>query len=156
MQLHWHWPFKKTPLALDICTNLRTCSVKRPCTYRIYNVQVVLRVQPTPQRGTGVSKERGMPRWALLKQCSRSSRRSRGITDLGENLRDRERGCQVQRSFSGVHEPCVSEAQTCTWSLWLSPAWIAATLLNGIANPRSAIQQKELSVAYYHSQNWTI
>ena len=23
-------------------------------------------------------------------------------------------GCQVQRSFSGVHEPCVSEAQTCT------------------------------------------
>ena len=31
MQLHWHWPFKKTLLTWDICTNLRTCSVKRPC-----------------------------------------------------------------------------------------------------------------------------
>ena len=33
------------------------------------------------------SQERGMSDWALQKQCSRSSRRSRGITDLGENLR---------------------------------------------------------------------
>ena len=33
------------------------------------------------------SQERGMHVWALQKQCSRSSRRSRGITDLGENLR---------------------------------------------------------------------
>ena len=51
---------------------MRTCSVKRPCTYRIYNVQVVLRVQPTPQQGKGVGKERGSLE--------------------GENLRDRERG----------------------------------------------------------------
>ena len=33
------------------------------------------------------SQESGMSDWALQKQCSRSSRRSRGITDLGENLR---------------------------------------------------------------------
>ena len=33
------------------------------------------------------SQESGMIDWALQKQCSRSSRRSRGITDLGENLR---------------------------------------------------------------------
>ena len=32
-------------------------------------------------------QESGMRDWALQKQCSRSSRRSRGITDLGENLR---------------------------------------------------------------------
>ena len=63
---------KKTPLTWDICTNLRTCSVKRPCINRIYNVQVVLRVTPTPQRGTGVGKERG--------------------SHEGENLRDRVRG----------------------------------------------------------------
>ena len=44
VQLHWHWPFKKTPLTWDICTNLRTCSVKRPCIDKIYNVQVVIRV----------------------------------------------------------------------------------------------------------------
>ena len=75
VQLHWHWLFKKTPLTWDICTNLRTCSVKRPCIDRIYNVQVVIRVQPTPRRGGGVSKERG--------------------SHEGENLRDRERGCQV-------------------------------------------------------------
>ena len=72
VQLHWHWPFKKTPLTWDICTNLRTCSVKRPCTYRIYNVQVVIRVSPTPQRGKGMGKERG--------------------SQEGENLRDRDRG----------------------------------------------------------------
>ena len=48
VQLHWHWPFKKTPLTWDICTNMRTCSVKRPCIDRIYNVQVVLWVPPTP------------------------------------------------------------------------------------------------------------
>ena len=53
---------------------MRTCSVKRPCTYRIYNVRVVLRVPPTPQRGTGVGKERG--------------------SHEGENLRDRVRGCK--------------------------------------------------------------
>ena len=136
LQLHWHWPFKKTPLTWDICTNMRTCSVKRPCIDRIYNVQVVLRVQPTPRRGGGVSKERG--------------------SQEGENLRDRERGCQVQRSFSGVHEPCVSEAQTCTWSLWLSPSFILTSALIRIANPRSAVRQKELSVACYHSQSWMI
>ena len=51
---------------------MRTCSVKRPCTYRIYNVQVVLRVPPTPQRGKGMGKERG--------------------SHEGENLRDRDRG----------------------------------------------------------------
>ena len=33
------------------------------------------------------SQESGRIDWALQKQCSRSSRRSRGITDLGENLR---------------------------------------------------------------------
>ena len=33
------------------------------------------------------SQERGRIDWALQRQCSRSSRRSRGITDLGENLR---------------------------------------------------------------------
>ena len=38
-------------------------------------------------------------------------------------------------------------------SLWLSPSFIAATLLTGIANPRSAIPQRELSVASYHSKN---
>ena len=53
---------------------MRTCSVKRPYIDRIYNVQVVLRVQPTPQRGTGVGKERG--------------------SHEGENLRDRVRGCK--------------------------------------------------------------
>ena len=53
---------------------MRTCSVKRPCIDKIYNVQVVLRVPPTPQRGTGVSKERG--------------------SHEGENLRDRVRGCK--------------------------------------------------------------
>ena len=41
VQLHWHLPFKKTPLTWDICTNMRTCSVKRPCIDRINNVQVV-------------------------------------------------------------------------------------------------------------------
>ena len=66
---------KKTPLTWDICTNMRTCSVKRPCINRSYYVQVVIRVQPTPRRGGGVSKERG--------------------SHEGENLRDRERGCQV-------------------------------------------------------------
>ena len=75
VQLHWHWPFKKTPLTWDICTNLRTCSVKRSCIDRIYNVQVVIQVPLTPRRGGGVSKERG--------------------SHEGENLRDRERGCQV-------------------------------------------------------------
>ena len=63
----------------------------------MYNVQVVIRVSLTPRRGVGMGKERGSKR-----------------EQEGENLRDRERGCQVQRSFSGVHEPCVSEAQTCT------------------------------------------
>ena len=51
---------------------MRTCSVKRPYTYRIYNVKVVIQVYPTPQRGTGVGKERGRHE--------------------GENLRDRVRG----------------------------------------------------------------
>ena len=51
---------------------MRTCSVKRPCIDRIYNVQVVIRVYPAPQRGTGVGKERG--------------------SHEGENLRDRVRG----------------------------------------------------------------
>ena len=74
VQLHWHLPFKKTPLTWDICTNMRTCSIKRPCIDRIFNVQVVIRVQPTPQRGTGVGKERG--------------------SHEGENLRDRVRGCK--------------------------------------------------------------
>ena len=32
---------------------MRTCSVKRPCIDRTYNVQVVLRVTPTPRRGVG-------------------------------------------------------------------------------------------------------
>ena len=53
---------------------MRTCSVKRPCIDRIYNVQVLIRVSPTPQRGTGVGKERG--------------------SQEGENLRDRVRGCK--------------------------------------------------------------
>ena len=53
---------------------MRTCSVKRPYIDKIYNVEVVLRVPPTPQRGTGVSKERG--------------------SHEGENLRDRVRGCK--------------------------------------------------------------
>ena len=53
---------------------MRTCSVKRPCIDRIYNVQAVIRVQPTPQRGTGVGKKRG--------------------SHEGENLRDRVRGCK--------------------------------------------------------------
>ena len=136
VQLHWHLPFKKTPLTWDICTNLRTCSVKRPYTYRIYNVQVVIWVQPTPRRGVGMGKERG--------------------SQEGENLRDRERGCQVQRSFSGVHEPCVSEAQTCTWSLWLSPSFILTSAPIRIANPRSAIRQIALSVACYRRQSWMI
>ena len=51
---------------------MRTCSVKRPCIDKIYNVQVVLRVSPTPQRGKGMGKERG--------------------SQEGENLRDRDRG----------------------------------------------------------------
>ena len=51
-----------------------TCSIKRPCINRIYNVPVVIRVYPTPQRGTGVGKERG--------------------SHEGENLRDRVRGCK--------------------------------------------------------------
>ena len=72
LQLHWHWPFKKTPLTWDICTNLRTCSVKRPCIDKIYNVQVVLRVPPTPRRGVGMGKESG--------------------SQEGKNLRDRDRG----------------------------------------------------------------
>ena len=50
---------------------MRTCSVKRPCIDRIYNVRVVFRVQPTPQRGKGMGKERG--------------------SQEGENLRDRDR-----------------------------------------------------------------
>ena len=53
---------------------MRTCSVKRPRIDRIYNVRVVLRVPPTPQRGKGVGKERG--------------------SHEGENLRDRVRGCK--------------------------------------------------------------
>ena len=51
---------------------MRTCSVKRPSFDRIYNVQVGIRVPLTPQRGTGVGKERG--------------------SHEGENLRDRVRG----------------------------------------------------------------
>ena len=51
-----------------------TCSVKRPSFDRIYNVQVGIRVPLTPQRGTGVGKERG--------------------SHEGENLRDRVRGCK--------------------------------------------------------------
>ena len=51
---------------------MRTCSVKRSCIDRIYNVPVVIRVPLTPQRGTGVGKERG--------------------SHEGENLRDRVRG----------------------------------------------------------------
>ena len=54
---------------------MRTCSVKRPCINSSYNVQVVIRVYPTPQRGTGVGKERG--------------------SHEGENLRDRVRGGRV-------------------------------------------------------------
>ena len=38
---------------------MRTCSVKRSCIDRIYNVQVVIQVPLTPRRGGGVSKERG-------------------------------------------------------------------------------------------------
>ena len=41
---------------------MRTCSVKRPCIDRIYNVQVVLRVPPTPRWGVGMGKERGSKR----------------------------------------------------------------------------------------------
>ena len=119
VQLHWYWPFKKTPLALDICTNLRTCSVKRPWIDRIHNVQVVIRVPPTPQRGKGMGKERG--------------------SQEGKNLRDRDRG--------GSPSP---------WSLWLSPSFILTSVPTRIANPRSAVRQKELSVACYHSQNWMI
>ena len=48
---------------------MRTCSVKRPCIDKIYNVQAVIRVLPTPQRGKGMGKERG--------------------SQEGENLRDR-------------------------------------------------------------------
>ena len=51
---------------------MRTCSVKRPCIDRIYNVPVVILVPPTPQRGKGMGKERG--------------------SHEGENLRDRDRG----------------------------------------------------------------
>ena len=65
-------------------------------------------------------------------------------------------GCQVQRSFSGVHEPCVSEAQTLTWSLWLSPSFILTSVSTRIANPRSAVRQKELSVACYRGLSWMI
>ena len=36
--------------------------------------------------------------------------------------------------------------------LGLSPSFIAATLLNRIANPRSAVRQTELSEACFHSQ----
>ena len=110
VQLHWHWPFKKTLLTWDICTNLRTGSVKRPWIDRMYNVQVVLRVPPTPQRGKGMGKERG--------------------SQEGENLRDRDRG--------GSPFP---------WFLWLSPSFMLTGVLFRIANPRSAIRQKELSVA---------
>ena len=53
----------------------------------------------------------------------------------GENLRDRVRG---GKSLTLV-------------PLVVSLVNIAATLLNGIANPRSAIRQKALSVAYYRS-----
>ena len=65
-------------------------------------------------------------------------------------------GCQVQRSFSGVNEPCVSEAQTCTWSLWLSPSFILTSVPTRIANPRSAVRQTELSVACYRGLSWMI
>jgi len=41
----------------------------------MYNVQVVIRVSPTPQRGKGMGKERG--------------------SQEGENLRDRDRGGRV-------------------------------------------------------------
>ena len=51
---------------------MRTSSVKRPCIDKIYNVQAVIRVLPTPQRGKGMGKERG--------------------SHEGENLRDRDRG----------------------------------------------------------------
>ena len=54
---------------------MRTCSVKRPCINRIYNVPVVILVPPTPQRGKGMGKERG--------------------SHEGENLRDRDRGSRV-------------------------------------------------------------
>ena len=57
---------------------MRTCSIKRPRIDRIYNVQVVVQVQPTPRRGVGMGKESG--------------------SHEGENLRDRERGCQVVKS----------------------------------------------------------
>ena len=43
-----------------------------------------------------------------------------------------------------------------SWSLWLSPSFILTSVPIRIANPRSAISQKELSVACYHSQSRTM
>ena len=42
------------------------------------------------------------------------------------------------------------------WKLWLSPSFILKSVPIRIANPRSAIRQKELSVACYHSLRWMI
>ena len=69
---------------------MRTCSVKRPCIDKIYNGPVVIRVQPTPRRGGGVSKERG--------------------SHEGENLRDRAESClrkhsDVSLCFTGLSSP---------------------------------------------------
>lgn len=38
-------------------------------------------------------------------------------------------------------------------SLWCFPSFIVATLLNRIANPRSAVRQKAVSGACYHNKN---
>ena len=69
---------------------------------------------------------------------------------MAEEMRSQERGSHEGENLRGEGKRL--------WSAFLSPlglssSHIAATLSHRIANPKSAIPQRELSVACYHSKN---
>ena len=88
MQLHYHRNFQKTHYPEISVQSPGSNRAERPAYGGFSNAIVCVSYRQHPimaeeERG----QERGMSDGALQKQCSRSSRRSRGITDLGENLR---------------------------------------------------------------------
>ena len=108
---------------------------QRPAYNGIWNAIVCMSYRQHPimaeeKRG----QESGRNDWALQKQCSCSSRRSRGITDLGENLR-------------GEGKAPLERLPLSPWVVSLKH--ISNVLSHRIANPRSDIRQTELSVACY-------
>ena len=88
MQQHYHRNFQKRTILRYLYSPPGRTERQRPAYSGFSNAVVCVSYRQHPimaeeERG----QERGMPVWALQKQCSRSSRRSRGMTDLGENLR---------------------------------------------------------------------